>query len=293
MDFGRVITAMITPMHEDFSVDYDGAQKLAAHLLENGSDGLVVSGTTGESPTVSKEEKLKLYAAVHEVTKAAKKPLIAGTSSYDTAAAVELSKKAESMGVDAILAVTPPYNKPPQEGLYRHFCAIAKAVNLPVILYNVPSRTVTNLEPKTVARLAEVENIVALKEATGNMEQMTELRRLTPPDFLIYCGEDSVTLPMLALGASGVISVASHLIAPLIQEMVIAFEQGDTSRAAELHIRCFDAFKKMFIRANPIPLKYALNRLGLPAGPCRLPLIELDEAGGTEIDALLQDLGLM
>ena len=294
MDFGTVLTAMITPMHADGSIDYSGAQQLAAYLLEHGSDGLVVCGTTGESATVHKEEKLKLFSAVREVTKEKKKMLIAGTGSNDTADSVELSKKAEAMGADAVLAVTPPYNKPPQEGLYRHFRAIAEAISLPVTLYNVPGRTALNLEPATVGRLAaDVENIVALKEATGDMEQMTRLRAVTPPDFLIYCGEDSVFLPMLSLGVCGVISVASHLIGPQLQEMAAAYQKGDTTRALELHDRYFHVFKKLFLCANPVPLKYALNRIGLPAGGDRGPLGEMDETGTAQIDSMLQEIGLL
>lgn len=294
MDFGTVLTAMITPMHADGSIDYSGAQQLAAYLLEHGSDGLVVCGTTGESATVHKEEKLKLFSAVREVTKEKKKMLIAGTGSNDTADSVELSKKAEAMGADAVLAVTPPYNKPPQEGLYRHFRAIAEAISLPVTLYNVPGRTALNLEPATVGRLAaDVENIVALKEATGDMEQMTRLRAVTPPDFLIYCGEDSVFLPMLSLGACGVISVASHLIGPQLQEMAAAYQKGGTTRALELHDRYFHVFKKLFLCANPVPLKYALNRIGLPAGGYRLPLCEMDDTGKAQIDSMLREIGLL
>lgn len=220
--------------------------------------------------------------------------LIAGTGSNDTADSVELSKKAEAMGADAVLAVTPPYNKPPQEGLYRHFRAIAEAISLPVTLYNVPGRTALNLEPATVGRLAaDVENIVALKEATGDMEQMTRLRAVTPPDFLIYCGEDSVFLPMLSLGACGVISVASHLIGPQLQEMAAAYQKGDTTRALELHDRYFHVFKKLFLCANPVPLKYALNRIGLPAGGYRLPLCEMDDTGKAQIDSMLREIGLL
>lgn len=293
MDFGRVITAMVTPMSKDFSVDYTGAQKLAAHLLATGSDAVVVSGTTGESPTTSKEEKLKLYAAVAEVTKGEKKPLIAGVGSNDTAATLELAKKAESLGADALLLVVPPYNKPPQEGLYRHFSLVAQAVSLPVILYNVPSRTVTSLEVDTVARLAEIDNIVAIKDATGDMERMTALKAATPADFLIYSGDDSVTLPMVALGGDGVISVASHLIGAQIQEMVLAAEQGDMDRGRELHYRYFHVFKKLFICANPIPLKYCLTKLGLPAGPCRLPLVPPTREQKRILDACLREAGLL
>lgn len=292
MDFGRVITAMVTPMNKDLSVNYEGAQQLAAYLLDHGSEGLVVSGTTGESPTLSKEEKLKLFAAIHEVTKN-RAPLIAGTCSYDTQASIELSKKAEAMGADAILAVTPYYNKPPQDGLYAHFSAIAEAVSLPVILYNVPGRTSCNLEAETVGRLAQIKNIAAVKEASGIMDQVSYIGTLTGPDFMIYCGDDSLTLPMLALGACGVISVASHLIGEQIAEMVSAYEQGDTAKALELHQQYFQVFRKLFICSNPIPLKYCLNRIGLNVGPCRLPLIEVSGAHQAALDKMLQEIGLI
>ncbi len=273
MDFGTVITAMATPMDTNKAVDYDGAQHLAEYLLANGSDALVVCGTTGESPTLSKEEKLKMFAAILEVAKG-KAPVIAGTSTYDTAASVELSKKAEALGVDGLLTVTPYYNKPPQEGVFLHFQAIAQATSLPVILYNVPSRTNVNLLPETVARLAQIENVVAVKEASGNLEQVRTIRQCTPADFIIYSGDDGDTLPILELGGKGVISVAAHLIGKQIKEMIDCYNQGDMANARLLHEKYGDLFKKMFLCANPIPLKFCLNQLGLPAGPCRLPLCE-------------------
>jgi len=292
MNFGRVITAMVTPMNKDLSVNYEGAQELATYLLDHGSEALVVSGTTGESPTLSKEEKLKLFAAVHEVTKN-RAPMITGTSSYDTQASVELTKKAEAMGADAILAVTPYYNKPPQEGLIAHFTAIAAAVSLPVILYNVPGRTSVNLEAETVGKLSQVSNIVAVKEASGSMDQVSQIGTLVGPDFMIYCGDDSLTLPMLALGACGVISVASHLVGTEIAEMVMAFEQGNNAKALELHQQYFQLFRKLFICSNPIPLKYCLNRIGLNVGPCRLPLCEASDAHKAVLDKMLQEIGLI
>ena len=291
MDLGRVITAMVTPMNSDFSVNYDKAQELAGWLLENGSDALVVTGTTGESPTLQQQEKLKLYAAVGEVCHGAGKPLVAGTGSYDTAKTVELSKMAEAMGADAILAVTPQYNKPPQEGLYRHFKKVASAVSIPVIAYNVPARTSVNLEPDTVKRIASLDNVIGIKEASGNLDQMSQMLRLTPPDFYVYCGDDYLALPALALGASGVISVASHIIGREMQEMVSAFERGDNAAAAELHLRNYPAYKTLFIRTSPIPVKYALNRMGVDVGPCRMPLVELDGEARARVDQLLRDLG--
>ena len=291
MDLGRLITAMVTPMNEDYSVNYDKAQELAAWLLDNGSDSLVVTGTTGESPTLRQKEKLKLYAAVGEVCRGAGKPMLAGTGSYDTVSTVELSKKAEALGADAILAVTPQYNKPPQDGLFRHFKILSEAVNIPVIPYNVPSRTSVNLEPETVARIAALENVIGLKEASGDLDQMSRILQQTPADFQIYCGDDYLALPALAIGACGVVSVASHIIGREMQEMAAAFEIGDQAAATELHHRNYPAYKTLFIRTNPIPVKYALNRMGLNVGPCRPPLVELDEEAKGKVDRLLRDLG--
>ncbi|MBR2784283.1 MAG: 4-hydroxy-tetrahydrodipicolinate synthase [Firmicutes bacterium] len=291
MDLGRVITAMVTPMNEDFSVNYDRAQELASCLLENGSDALVVTGTTGESPTLHQPEKLKLYAAVGEVCRGAGRPMLAGTGSYDTVSTVELSRKAQALGADAILAVTPQYNKPPQEGLFRHFQTLAAAVDIPVIPYNVPSRTSVNLEPETVSRLAALDNIAGLKEASGDLDQLTRLLRLVPADFRIYSGDDYLALPALMLGAAGVISVASHIAGREMQQMAAAFDRGDHAAAAQLHRSLYPLFKVLFIRTSPMPVKYALNRLGLAAGPCRMPLVELDPAAKARIDQVLRELG--
>lgn len=292
MYLGRVITAMVTPLNDDLSVNYDKAQELAAYLLDNGSDALVVSGTTGESPTLTKDEKLKLFAAILEVTKG-KAKMIAGTSSYDTAASIEMTRQAAAAGADAILAVTPYYNKPPQDGLYAHYQAIANAVELPVILYNVPGRTGVNLEPATVASLSAIDNIIAVKEASGNLEQVSQIRAAVDPGFLVYSGDDSMTLPMLSLGANGVISVASHLIGNAIQEMVTAFVEKDTDKARDLHLANYQMFRKLFICSNPLPLKYCLNRVGLPAGPCRLPLTTVSSDQAKVLDAMLQEMGLI
>ncbi|MBR5428942.1 MAG: 4-hydroxy-tetrahydrodipicolinate synthase [Firmicutes bacterium] len=293
MDLGLVITAMVTPMHQDRSVNYEQARRLAAWLLEHGSDALVAAGTTGESPTLTREEKLRLFAAVGEVCRDAGRPLIAGTGSYDTQATVELSRQAQEAGADALLVVTPQYNKPPQEGLFRHFRAVAQAVDIPVIAYNVPSRTSVNLEPATVARLAELGQLQGLKEAGGSLDQLTALLGQTGPDFCIYCGDDLLTLPALALGCRGVISVAAHLIGEEMQQMAAAFRRGDHAAAAALHLSNYPVYKTLFLRTSPIPVKYALDRLGLAAGPCRLPLPELDGEGRAQVDRLLRQRGLI
>ncbi|MCL2677916.1 MAG: 4-hydroxy-tetrahydrodipicolinate synthase [Clostridiales bacterium] len=285
MNFGRLITAMITPFNAGGQVNYEEAQKLAEYLLNNGSDSLVVSGTTGESPTLSKEEKSRLFAAVKEVTRG-RAAMICGASTYNTAESLELSKAARQAGADALLVVAPYYSKPPQEGLYQHFAAIAEAGGLPVILYNIPGRTGINILPQTFAKLAKIPNIVGVKDSTGNMDQISEVRMLAGKDFLIYSGDDSLTLPMLALGGAGVISVAAHLAGKQIKDMIENFFAGNFAAAAEIHIGLFPLFKKLFLTANPIPLKYCLNKLGCQAGPCRLPLFGPEEKVCRELDDL-------
>lgn len=293
MDFGRLITAMITPFHEDGSINYSEAQRLANYLLDNGSDGLCVAGTTGESATMNPEERKQLFLAVQEVTRERGASLIAGCGSNNTAETIRLCRMAQEVGADAALLVTPYYNKPPQDALYAHYAAVAEAVELPLVLYNVPGRTGVNMKPDTVARLAQLPNIVALKEATGDMDQMSLLSAKTPADFLIYSGEDSAVLPMLSLGACGVISVSSHIVGSAMKEMIVAWENGEKEEALELHLSCFEAFQKMFLTTNPLPVKYAMQRLGFQVGPCRLPLTWVTEEQAASIDALLTNLGLL
>ncbi len=292
IDFGRVLTAMVTPFTETGEVAYDEAARLAEYLVENGSDGVVVVGTTGESPVVTKEEKAKLFEVVKDaVGKKAK--VIAGTGSNNTADSIALTKAAEKAGADGIMLVTPYYNKPSQEGLYQHFKAVAASTDLPVILYNVPGRTGVNMLPGTVARLAEVENIVAVKEASGNLDQVAEIRRSTPPDFLIYSGDDSLTLPMMTVGAHGVISVASHVAGKMIKEMISAYLAGRVADAAALHLKLFPLFKVLFITTNPVPVKAAVNMLGLKVGPPRLPLVEATPQEKEAIRKVLEDLQII
>lgn len=271
MSFGRILTAMVTPMNEALEVDYKEASRLAQYLVEHGSDGLVVCGTTGESPTVTNEEKLELFKVVKKVL--GKKPVIAGIGSNLTDASVDMARKAERTGVDGVMAVVPYYNKPSQEGMYQHFKAIAEATSLPLMLYNVPGRTSANLMPATVKRLSEIPNIVALKEASGSLNQVSELKRILPSDFTVYSGDDSLTLPMLALGCSGIISVAAHVVGDEMQKMVDAWFSGDTALATKLHLQLFPIFKGIFVTANPVPIKTLLNMNGLKAGGVRLPLV--------------------
>lgn len=291
-DLGRVLTAMVTPFTPEGKVDFEETARLARYLVDNGSDGLVVTGTTGESATLTDEEKLELYRTVKkEVGERA--AVIAGTGSNNTAATVELTVEAEKAGADGIMLVAPYYNKPSQEGMYQHFKTVAEKTKLPVIVYNVPGRTSANILPATVARLAQVDNIVAIKEASGSLDQVSELISLLPADFAVYSGDDSLTLPMLSLGAKGVISVASHVAGKMLQEMIRAFLAGEITKASRLHIQLYPLFKVLFITTNPVPVKAALNMIGLKAGPPRLPLVEASDQEKEAIKKVLQQLALL
>lgn len=275
-DFGRLLTAMVTPFSADGKVDYAQAKRLTGALLNSGSDGMVVSGTTGEGPTLTHEEKLRL---ISEVKSAAGKKgmVIAGTGSYSTAASIELTREAEKAGVDGCLLVVPYYSRPTQEGLYQHFKAIAEATSLPCILYNVPSRTVANLNAETVVRLSQIDNIIGIKEASTNFEQIARIIAGAGEGFLVYSGNDSDTLPLLALGGYGVISVASHIVGLQLRQMIDFFISGKTREAAKLHGDLLPLMNVLFVVANPMPLKYALNYLGFSVGLPRLPLTVPDE----------------
>ena len=292
-ELGRLLTAMVTPMRADGSVNYEAAAALARRLAETGSDGVVVCGTTGESPTLTDEEKVRLFETVVEAV-GGQITVVAGTGTYDTHHSVELTRRAEKAGVDAILAVVPYYNRPPQEGLYRHFEAIARATSLPIILYNIPSRTGTNLSPETTARLAEnLSNVVALKDSTGNLDHVSQVRRLTPDSFLIYSGDDSLTLPILSVGGYGVVSVAAHVVGRQMREMIDAFVAGDVQRARRIHLELFPLFKALFVTTNPIPVKQALKLMGFDAGPLRPPLVEPSEAESRILRQVMAELGLV
>ena len=263
---------MITPFTQDGAVHYEVAAKLAAHLAQNGSDALVVCGTTGESPTLSWSEEQELFQCVQRAV-AGKAKIIVGTGSNSTHEAIAATQKAAKLGVDGTLQVVPYYNKPPQAGLYYHFKAIAEAVpDLPMMLYNIPGRTGQNLLPETIAKLAEVPNIVAVKEASGSLDQVSQIRGSTPADFLIYSGDDSLTLPMLAVGARGVVSVASHLVGSQLQQMIQAFFQGNVRLSLELHLQLLPLFKVLFVTTNPIPVKAAMQLQGWDVGLTRSPL---------------------
>jgi len=272
--FGRVLTAMITPFKEDGSVNYAVAEQLAVHLADRGTDSLVVCGTTGESPTMTWDEEYELFQVVQKAV-AGKALVIAGAGSNSTKEAIVATQKAAKLGLDGCLQVVPYYNKPPQEGLYNHFRAIAQsAPELPIMLYNIPGRTGQNMLPETVARLAEIPNIVAVKEASGNLDQASQIRCLTSPEFAIYSGDDSLTLPMLAVGGSGVVSVASHLVGEQLQQMIKAFEAGQVQVATQIHLQLFDLFKALFLTTNPILVKTALKLQGWDVGSTRPPLCD-------------------
>ncbi|MEB3829093.1 4-hydroxy-tetrahydrodipicolinate synthase [Phormidium sp. CCY1219] len=293
VNFGRVLTAMITPFSEDGSLNLAVAEKLAAHLANSGTDAVVVCGTTGESPTLTWDEEHELFQVVKKAV-TGKAKVIAGTGSNSTRESIAATQKAAKLGVDGSLQVVPYYNKPPQEGMYRHFKAIAESnPDMPLMLYNIPGRTGQNLLPETVARLAEIPNIVAIKEATGSTDQASQVRRLTPPDFTMYSGDDSMTLPLLSVGGSGVVSVASHLVGEQLQEMVQAFEGGSPQKATEIHLKLLPLFKALFATTNPIPLKYALKLQGWDVGSPRLPLCDASDEVKSKVKAVMEELNLL
>ena len=291
--FGRVIAAMVTPFAADGSVNYQVAEKLAAHLVDNGNDSLVICGTTGESPTLSWQEEYELFQVVQKAV-GNKAKIIAGTGSNSTSEAISATQKAAKLGLDGSLQVVPYYNKPPQSGLYAHFSAIAKACpDLPIMLYNVPSRTSRNLEAETVAKLAEIDNIIAIKEASGDLEQACQIRSLTPSSFAIYSGEDVLTLPMLTVGGVGVVSVASHLVGKQMQEMITAYNRGNNQIAQAMQIKLLPLFKALFATTNPIPVKKALNLQGWNVGSLRSPLGELQLNLVEDLKKVLKELDLL
>jgi len=287
-NLGRLLTAMVTPFDEEGEVDYEQSKKLALALLNSGSDGVVVSGTTGESPTLSREEKLRLFAEVKSAL-GQRGTVVAGTGSYNTAESLELTKEAERTGVDACLLVVPYYNKPTQEGLYQHFTAIAQGTSLPCILYNVPSRTVTSLSADTIIKLSHVDNIIGVKEASGNFDQVSKIINGTKEGFIVWSGNDGDTLPILALGGYGVISVVSHLVGSQIRGMIDSFVSGKVDEAASTHRRLLPLVNALFIVSNPIPVKYALNHIGFYVGKPRLPLTEPDEKSAAVIKDTLKN----
>ncbi|HJV31063.1 MAG TPA: 4-hydroxy-tetrahydrodipicolinate synthase [Bacillales bacterium] len=285
--FGRVATAMVTPFDENGRMDLDKTTKLVHYLIENGTDSIVVAGTTGESPTLSTEEKLTLLEHVVKVVNK-RVPVIAGTGSNNTYASVELTKKAEELGADAVMLVAPYYNKPNQEGLYQHFKTVAEATTLPVLLYNIPGRSVVNVLPDTIIRLSKIPNIVAVKEASGDLNAMAKIIANTDADFEVYSGDDSLTIPLLSIGGTGIISVASHVIGNEMQEMVQNYLNGENEKAAKLHLELLPIMQGLFTAPNPVPVKTALQLKGFDVGSVRLPLVPLTEQERKTLSDLLK-----
>jgi 4-hydroxy-tetrahydrodipicolinate synthase len=285
---GRLLTAMVTPFNKKGEVDYKQTKRLVQALLKSGSQGIVASGTTGESPTLSHEEKLRLFSEVKSAV-GKKGTVIAGTGSNNTAQSVELTKEAEKIGVDACLLVVPYYNKPSQEGLYQHFKTIAEGTSLPCILYNVPARTVTNLSADTVIKLSKIDNIIGVKEASANFGQISKIITKAREGFLVWSGNDSDTFHILASGGYGIISVASHLVGNQIKEMIDSVISGKMEKAAQIHHHLLPLIDALFIVSNPAPVKYALNQIGFYVGKPRLPLVEPDEKSAATIKNTLKN----
>ena len=287
INFGKVATAMVTPFDNKGNIDFEKTTQLINYLIENGTDSLVIAGTTGESPTLTKEEKVALFRHAVEIVDG-RVPVVAGTGSNNTKESIDLTKQAEAAGVDAVMLVTPYYNKPSQEGLYQHFKAIVEETSLPVMLYTVPGRAVVNMTAETVVRLSQIENIVAVKEASGNLDQMTEIIANTSDDFALYSGDDGLTLPVLAIGGNGIVSVASHVAGNEMQEMIAAFENGERQKAAKLHQELLPLMNGLFSAPSPTPVKTALQIKGLDVGGVRLPLVPLSESERNFVASLLK-----
>ncbi len=293
VDFGQVLTAMVTPFTVEGAVNYSVAEQLADYLVSHGTETLVVCGTTGESPTLTWEEEYELFQVVQKAVGNRGK-VMAGTGSNSTHEAIAATEKAAKLGLNGSLQVVPYYSKPPQSGLYQHFSAIAQASpDLPMMLYNIPGRTGRNLEPETVAKLAQIENIVAIKEASGNLDQVSQIRASTPSDFGIYSGDDSLTLPLLAVGGKGVVSIASHLVGEPLQQMITDFKQGQLEKAQQAHLKFFPLFRSLFLSTNPIPVKTALRLQGWNVGALRSPLLELPPDLETQLKDVLKQLSLL
>lgn len=289
--FGAVATAMVTPFRDDHTLDLDGAQLLARHLLEHGTDTLVVAGSTGEAPTLSHREKVDLFRAVIEAADGDGK-VMCGTGTYNTVETIELSREAERLGADGLLLVTPYYNKPPQRGLLEHFTRVANAVDLPIVAYNIPGRTATRIEHDTLLRMATVPNIVGVKDSTGDFQAISRLISEAPADFEVYSGDDWATFGYMCLGAVGVVSVASNIIGERVHQLTDLVSSGDIAAARKVHEELTPLVNTLFITTNPIPVKTALQILGLPAGPPRLPLVPATAEERTRIEKALVDAGL-
>lgn len=291
MSFGEVITAMVTPFNKKLELDLERACELANYLVNRGSDGLVLAGTTGESPTLTYEEEFNLFKEVKKAV-GKKVKIIAGTGSNSTETTINSTKVAEKIGVDACLVVAPYYNKPPQHALYNHYAEIAKNTSLPIIIYNIPGRTGVNISAEILVKLSQIKNIVGLKDSTGNLEQVSWVKKNAPKNFLIYSGDDVLTLPLLSVGAEGVISVASHLIGKEIKKLIVSFKKGKIKEALSMHLKYLPLFKVIFITTNPIPIKSALKIVGLDCGGVRLPLVLASPEEEKKIMQVMASYGL-
>ncbi|WP_422124271.1 4-hydroxy-tetrahydrodipicolinate synthase [Planococcus sp. X10-3] len=287
MNFGRIITAMVTPFDSNGDIDFAATEQLIEHLIANGSDGLVVAGTTGESPTLTAAEKVTLFKFTADKVNG-RIPVIAGTGSNDTRSSIALTKQAEEAGVDGIMLVTPYYNKPAQDGLFQHFSAIADATRLPIMLYNIPGRSAVNMAPETIIRLSKVPNIVSVKEASGNLDATSLIIEETHDDFTVYSGDDGLTLPLMAIGADGIVSVASHIIGNEMQAMVADFTSGKIKEAAAQHRKLLPMMNALFAAPNPVPVKTALQLMGIQTGTVRLPMIPLNDEETNTLRQLLE-----
>lgn len=285
MNFGQLLTAMVTPFDEKNQIDYEKVTELMGYLTKNGSDGLVIAGTTGESPTLTHDEKIALFKHTVKIADG-KYPIIAGTGSNNTEETIQLSKAAEEIGVDALLLVTPYYNKPSQAGLYQHFIAIAEATNLPIMLYNIPGRTMVHLNVETIIELSKIDNIVSVKESSGNLDAIAKIIAETDDDFTVYSGDDSLTLPMKSIGGAGVVSVSSHIIGKEFKEMLTKFDSGDVKGAASIHRQLLPIMRGLFMAPSPAPVKAALQMKGIDVGSVRLPLVNVNEVE----EQLIRDL---
>lgn len=276
MDIGNIATAMITPFREDGSISFEMLSDVIEHLIANGTDCIVVCGTTGESPTLSHDEKVAIFDfTVKTVNNRA--TIIAGTGSNHTQASIDLTKDAEAAGVDGIMLVAPYYNKPSQRGMYEHFAAIANSTKLPVMLYNIPGRSVVNIQTQTIIQLSKIPNIQVVKEASGSLDQMTEIISNTPKNFQVYSGDDGLTLPLLSIGGDGVVSVASHIVGNDMQKMIKAFHEGQLEKAATIHQALLPLIRALFATPSPSTLKYALTKLGIGSEYVRLPIAKLTD----------------
>jgi 4-hydroxy-tetrahydrodipicolinate synthase len=291
MNFGQVLTAMVTPFAHNGEVDFNATRTLVNYLINNGSDGLIVAGTTGESPTLTTEEKVDLFKFIVKVVDG-RVPVLAGTGSNNTRASISLTRLAEEAGVDGIMLVTPYYNKPSQEGLFQHFSAIAQSTQLPVMLYNIPGRSVVNMSVETIVSLSKIKNIVAIKEASGDLDTMAQIISNTPNDFTLYSGDDGLTLPVLAIGGAGIVSVSSHIIGNEMQEMINCFKNGDVQSAASTHRNLLPIMKALFAAPSPSPVKAALNMRGINVGDVRLPLVPLNNEEKRALQGALQPINI-